>query len=117
MLGIFGRIKDRRLSSSTDSKLVKPPTFERLEPRILLSADSLVNAAAPDPLLDPIPQVVQHAELLETEEQLQATEREVHQEVASSGHDGADLLEPILTIPVDKGHDSHVCLRWRARPL
>ena len=65
MLGIFGRIKDRRLSSSTDPKPVNPPTFERLEPRILLSGDGLFSATAPDPFQD-TPQA-EYVELLETD--------------------------------------------------
>ncbi|MHC4489907.1 MAG: LEPR-XLL domain-containing protein, partial [Planctomycetota bacterium] len=46
--------------------------FEQLEPRILLSGDGLLNIAAPEPLRDPLldgmQQVVQYAELLETNE-------------------------------------------------
>ncbi len=58
MLGVFRRIKDRKLSSSADSAPVKAPVLEKLEPRILLSADSLLIAAVPDPLEDNTQQVV-----------------------------------------------------------
>jgi hypothetical protein len=69
---IFGLAMDERASWDVDSASAKPFTLlEQLEPRILLSADCL-NAIAPEPLdslLDNMPQVVQHAELLETNDQ------------------------------------------------
>jgi hypothetical protein len=52
---------------------IKPVEFEALEPRILLSGYSLLNLA-PDPLdslIDTTPQVVQYAELLETNGQVE----------------------------------------------
>ena len=71
-MGIFKSIKGWKLSWNTNSELVKPITFEVLEPRILLSGDSLLNVIIPDQdqdmLLDGMQNVVQHAELLETRE-------------------------------------------------
>jgi Ca2+-binding RTX toxin-like protein len=77
--------------------------FEALEPRILLSGDSLLNIA-PDPLqdalLDTTPQIVQYAELLETSEQV---EQEISQELDPSNTLNADIFTPILTLFVDDG--------------
>ncbi|MHC4207524.1 MAG: DUF4347 domain-containing protein, partial [Planctomycetota bacterium] len=81
-MGILRQTKDRKLSSSAVSTPVKPPLLEKLEPRILLSADSLLSAAAPDPLADSTQQAVQYADQLETEQ---------------------DILQPIMTLSVDQG--------------
>jgi len=91
VLGIFRRITYRKLSSSADSVPVKPPVLEKLEPRILLSGDGLLNIAPPDPfqdaLLNTMPQVVQYAELLQTSE---AVEEQI----------GADVYQPLFTLAV-----------------
>jgi hypothetical protein len=67
--------------------------FEQLEPRILLSGDGLLNIAAPEPLRDPLldgmQQVVQYAELLETNEQ-------VEEQIPSDTLD-TDIYPPIFT--------------------
>ncbi|MBW1945920.1 MAG: LEPR-XLL domain-containing protein, partial [Deltaproteobacteria bacterium] len=96
-MGIFRRIKDRKLHSSTGPVPVKPPVLERLEPRILLSGDGLLSIAPPDPFQD-TPQVVQYAELLETEEQV---EEEIGAELDPSDTLNADVCQPILTLFVD----------------
>jgi len=83
-------IKDQKLSSSTNSKPVRPILLEKLEPRILLSGDSLLSAAAPDSLhdmlLDNTQQMVQYAELLDTDEQVEQqlpnAEQEIYREAA-----------------------------------
>ena len=83
-------IKDQKLSSSTNSNPVRPILLERLEPRILLSGDSLLSAAAPDSLhdmlLDNTQQMVQYAELLDTDEQVEQqlpnAEQEIYREAA-----------------------------------
>ena len=97
-MGILKRIKDHKLFPSRDSAPVKPPVLERLEPRILLSGDGLLNIAPPDPIQD-TPQVVRYAELLESDEEV---EQDIDQEGCRSCPDGSDLLEPILTISVDE---------------
>ena len=71
---IFTITTDRKTTWNTDSSPTKPVTFEALEPRILLSGDSLLNIALDplqDALLDTMPQVVQYAELLETNDQVE----------------------------------------------
>ena len=63
---------DKKVSWNAESNSAKPVIFEILEPRILLSGDSLLNIA-PDPLQDTIdttPQVVQYAELLEINDKI-----------------------------------------------
>ncbi len=87
---------DRKTTWGTDSNPAKPITFEILEPRILLSGDSLL-IIAPDPLdslLDTTPQVVQYAELLETNDQVQ---EEISQELDPSEALNADIYQPIFT--------------------
>jgi len=72
--------------------------LERLEPRILLSGDSLLYAVAPDPLLDSPRQVVQYAELLESNEQVV---QETRQELDASDTLEPDFYQPLLTLSVD----------------
>ena len=104
-LGVFRHIKDGKLSQGAESRSSNPMLLEKLEPRILLSADSLLAVAAPDPLADSMQPMVQHAELLHaSEHQPPTAEREIDHELALSS-DGIDLLEPILTLTVD---DSNV---------
>ncbi|MBN2316291.1 MAG: LEPR-XLL domain-containing protein [Sedimentisphaerales bacterium] len=71
MLRRFEYTKGWKISSSTESKTHRPPLLERLEPRILLSGDGLLSAVVPDPFLDTMPQLAQHAKLLETIEQVE----------------------------------------------
>ena len=74
---IFKSTTDEKASWNVDSTSSKPfALLEQLEPRILLSGDGLLNIA-PEPLdslLDTMPQVVQYAELLETNEQAEEAE-------------------------------------------
>jgi len=97
MLRILERIKKWKLYGSEDSALTKPTAFEVLEPRIMLSGDSLLNIAAPEPLSDPLldgtEQTVQYAELLETNEQ-------VEQQPLSETLEN-DLYQPICTLYVN----------------
>ena len=76
------------------------PFFEQLEPRILLSGDSLLYAAVPDPLPDALPnstqQIVQCAESLESSEQV---EQETGQELDVS--DQLEICQPLLTLSVN----------------
>ncbi len=75
----------------------RPTMFKTLEQRILLSGDSLLNIA-PDPLqdalFDTMPQVVQYAELLETNEQV---EEEINPELDSPDALNADIYQSIFT--------------------
>ena len=95
MLELLRRITNRKRSFSPDSKPVVPPVLEKLEPRILLSGDGLLHVAAPDPFqdthCDDTQQVVQYAELMETneriEEQLSSAERKIY--------------ESLFTLPAD----------------
>ena len=81
----------------------RPISHEILEPRILLSADGLLSIA-PDPLQDALvdstPQVVQYAELLETNDQV---EDEISQEWDPSGILDAGVYEPIYISTFDDG--------------
>jgi len=76
--------------------------LEKLEPRILLSGDSLLYAVAPDPLqdtlLDSTQQVVQYAELLESNEKV---EQETRQELDESDALETDFYQPLLTLSVN----------------
>ena len=81
-------------------------SLKQLEPRILLSADGLLNAIIPDQsqdlLQDSMQQVVQYAELLETheevEEQVPAIGQLVAQELDPSDTFETNLYEPIVTL-------------------
>ena len=88
VMKIFKRIKSRRSSLSTDSKSPKPMLLEKLEQRILLSGDGLLTVAAPGPIQDSMQPMVQHAELLETNEQIETD----HQ------------IQPLLTLSLDEGY-------------
>ena len=76
-----------------------PPILEKLEPRILLSGDGLLYAAAPDPLENALPdsssQTVQYAELLESDPDLlmRLDDSTAGEEVESSSQE-----EPIAAI-------------------
>ena len=80
------------------TRKVKPLIqLEQLEPRIMLSADGLLNAIVPDQdldmSLDGTQQVVQYAELLETQEQIE--------EQVISDTSNNDNCRPILTLSID----------------
>ena len=99
---IFKYAKNKQASQNIDSVSVKPLILlEQLEPRILLSVDSLLNIA-PDPLQDTIldntHQVAQYAELLDTNEQI---EEQISQEPAPSDTPNTNVCLPIFTLFVD----------------
>lgn len=79
-----------------------PIFLEVLEARILLSADSLLNAIIPDQdqdiSLDSMREVVQYTELLDTNEQL---EEQISPELAPSDTPNTDVYKPIFTLLVD----------------
>ncbi|MCP4260082.1 MAG: choice-of-anchor D domain-containing protein, partial [Planctomycetes bacterium] len=81
-----------------DYASAKPlPHFEQLEPRILLSADGLLNVLGPcqsqNTFMDNSPEVVQCSELSQTHEQLE--------EVSQSDQSNTNDYQPILTLCVD----------------
>ncbi len=99
-MGIFKRTNGGRPIREVDSKATRPIVLEKLEPRILLSGDGLLNIATDpleDPLLDNKPLVVQNADLLDTNTQAD--------EQVSSKLSDADIYEPILTLPLEKAED------------
>ena len=84
------------------STLVNPLIqLEQLEPRILLSADSLLNIN-PDPLQDTLlnntQQEIQYAELLNTNEQV---EEQISLEVAQPVNPDIEAYKPVFTLLVD----------------
>jgi len=95
--------KDGKQNSRTDSKQPKIALFEKLEPRILLSADSLLIGGVPDPLQDSMEPIVQYVELSEADELIEQQpieEQEIDQQVNPSCMIGA--LQPILTLTVEE---------------
>ena len=64
-MGLFKHIKNWIQSRSANSKPTRPAELERLEPRILLSADGLLGITIPETLVDNTEQVIQY-ELLQT---------------------------------------------------
>ncbi|MBN2313515.1 MAG: choice-of-anchor D domain-containing protein [Sedimentisphaerales bacterium] len=109
MLKRFKHSKDRTSPPSANSKSPDPVFLEKLEPRILLSGDGLLCSAALDPLIDTRPNVVQHAELLETSEHFNTKPtgyQEIYQEANPSHPDGTDLLQPILTLTIEDNHST-----------
>ena len=81
-----------------DSTPCKPlPHFEQLEPRILLSADNLINAIGPaqnqDTLTESVQEVIQYAECSEINEQVKA--------LVQSEPTKDDDYKPILTLCID----------------
>ena len=98
----FKHIRDLKSSSSADSKNLLPTFLEKLEPRILLSADGLLSVATPDPLLDAIPRTVQHMDLLESSDQqkLSVAEQEINPQIRFSNPAEIDLIQPILTLSI-----------------
>ena len=100
-MGIFERIKDRKPSWNTNSKKITPIVLEKLEPRILLSGDSLLYAATSqlyDPLDNNAQQITQYAELLDTDA---LAGEQVSQELASSDNPNSDVYKPIFTLTQD----------------
>ena len=99
-MGVLNHIKEK-LSWNTNFELGKPIILEVLEPRILLSANSLL-IIAPDPLQDTIldntHQVAQYAELLDTNEQI---EEQISQEPTPSDTPNTDVCRPIFSLFVD----------------
>lgn len=100
---IFKSTTDEKVTWNVDSTSITPfALLEQLEPRILLSGDGLLSIT-PDPLdslLDTSPQIVQYAELLETNEQAEEAEKQVHSELSN-----ANIYEPLLTLSVDEAED------------
>jgi len=98
-------IIDRKLTSNTNCKRSKPTLLEKLEPRILLSGDNLLHAAAPDlpqdALINSTPEAIQHVKLTETEEQLPTPEQETHRELDPSDTLETDIREPVFTLFAD----------------
>lgn len=85
------------------TRKVKPLIqLEQLEPRILLSADGLLNSIVPeqdqDMSLDGMQDVIQYVELLETQEQV---EEQINQELTSSDSTDTNICQPIFTLLVD----------------
>ncbi|MFC1635848.1 DUF4347 domain-containing protein, partial [Planctomycetota bacterium] len=101
----FKHIKDRRSSSSTESKNSLPTFLEKLEPRILLSGDGLLSSAAPDPLIDMTSPVVLHAELLEISEPIEQQSL-IDQDVSPSDMVETDFGEPILTLSIEDNKEA-----------
>ena len=85
-----------------NSSIVNPLIqLEQLEPRILLSADSLLNIT-PDPLQDTLlnntQQEIQYSELLDTNEQV---EEQISLEAAQPVDPDIEAYEPIFTLLVE----------------
>ena len=75
--------------------------LEQLEPRILLSGDSLLNVTpnpGQDSILENTQQAVQFAELPDTHEQV---EEQISKELAPSDWPNTDGYQPIFTLSVD----------------
>ncbi len=79
-----------------------PTLLEILEPRILLSADGLLNVIIPDQnqntSQDNMREVVQYADLLDTNEQV---EEQISHELTPSDTLNTDIYQPIFTLFVD----------------
>lgn len=104
---IFKYTTGKKTSQNIDSVSVKPLILlEQLEPRILLSGDSLFNIT-PDPhqdtIIDNTPQVVQCTELLDTNEQV---EEQINQELVPSDTSCTDDYQPIFTLLQDDNTNS-----------
>ena len=105
----FKHIKDRRSSSSTESRNTPTAFLEKLEPRILLSGDGLLSSAAPEPLIDVTSPVVLHAESLaasEPIEQQPLKDEQIDQDIRPSEMVETHLLEPILTLSFEDNHEA-----------
>ncbi|MBN2137174.1 MAG: LEPR-XLL domain-containing protein, partial [Sedimentisphaerales bacterium] len=95
---MFGRSKARKLARQGSTK---PIVFEALEPRVLLSADSLANlalASASDVIPQGTDHAVRHAELLETPGQsLTCEARAVDEKADLPDDDSSASYTPIFT--------------------
>ena len=91
------RIKDWQQAVKTGSEPSMSILLEILEPRILLSADGLLNVIPPDQgkdmSLDSSQEVVQYAELLDTNEQV---DEQISLELAPSDSPNSDICQPNL---------------------
>jgi len=96
------RIKDWRQPGRVRSESSMPTLLEILEPRILLSADGLLNVIIPDQnqntSQDNMREVVQYADLLDTNEQV---EEQISHELTPSDTLNTDIYQPIFTLFVD----------------
>ena len=96
----FGVDANKGEFGDADSASAAPfAVLESLEPRILLSADGLLSIS-PDPLdslLDTTPLIVQHAEILQAEEQ---SEQQDQSELSED-----NIYEPVLTLSLDQTED------------
>ena len=101
-MGTARRIKAWGRPWKAGSEPGRPTLLEILEPRILLSADGLLNAIIPDQgedtLIDGIQEVVQYAELLDINDQV---EEQIKLELAPSDTSNSDVYQPIFTLFVD----------------
>ena len=99
---IIRRIKDWHQPWKKDSEPSRSTLLEVLEPRILLSVDGLLNVTifdqGQDTSQDSAREVVQYAELLDTNEQV---EEHISPELAPSDTPNIDVYHPIFTLFVD----------------
>ena len=105
MLGLLRYIKDCKPRLGRESESPSSMQLERLEPRVLLSADGLLIPGAPDLLEDTTQPMVQHAELLEPSDQNEresAAERQSDQQLDLTCADGT--IQPILTLSVEQNN-------------
>jgi len=113
---------------STGSRSPRPTLLEKLEARILLSADGLLTASPPDPLQDSTQPMAQHAELLEANEQIEqepSPEQGTRREADRSHQIETNRLQPVLTLSFEESNvaddsvptDEDVCsLHGRSEP-
>ncbi|HHT9135541.1 MAG TPA: LEPR-XLL domain-containing protein, partial [Candidatus Avalokitesvara rifleensis] len=91
-MGFIKRVKEWKPSfNNGDAGSEKPIVIEALEPRILLSADTLLRAALTDPDRDLLQNddglVYQHADLLETH---------------AEQDEETDSIQPLFTLSLDE---------------
>ncbi len=99
---IFKHTTDKKAVQNNNSVSVKPVIhLEQLEPRILLSGDSLLNIA-PNPQQDTIDDNTsltdQYAELLDTQEPV---EEQISLELTQSDSPDTNICQPIFTLLAD----------------
>ena len=100
----FSHVIGWKLKWRRSSKQSRPPLVEKLEPRILLSGDSLLTMVVSDPLQDSMQQVVLYAELMDVNEQAgqqPSPGSKIHQQTDPSSRIELALCHPILTLPID----------------
>ena len=89
-------------SDQQDQPNARPSfSIHKLEPRILLSGDVLLCAAAHYPIVDRSQQILQYAELLQTNEQIPAAGQELSREPVPTYLLETDLYQPIITLHVN----------------